>query len=191
MSKGKCPTPGCDKAAERRGYCRNHLYRLEKYGDPLMGNPTPGTLPQWIEAHKNHVGADCLIWPFHRSTDGYARWCINGRGKNVHATMCEHRNGPRPSPRHHAAHTCGKGSAGCVNPQHMEWKTFEENEADKVRHGTRIRGERSPNAKLTEDDVRKIRAAKGKQRDIAKRFGVGQASVWRIRHKITWGHVDG
>jgi len=185
-----CPVPGCLKVAERKGYCRNHLYRLQKYGNPLAGNPTPGTLAQWVMCHKDHNDDECLFWPYHRTAEGYAHWTRDGVGQAVHIFMCEHRNGPRPTPQHHAAHICGKGRDGCVNPAHMMWKTPKENEADKETHGTRLRGERHAKAKLTPEQILAIRKAHGKQRDIAKQFGITQANVWFIKARRTWGHVS-
>lgn len=34
-----CSVEGCDKPVRSRGFCRNHYYRLEKYGDPLGIKP--------------------------------------------------------------------------------------------------------------------------------------------------------
>jgi hypothetical protein len=34
------------------------------------------------------------------------------------------------------------------------------------------------------------RCAPGKQRDIAKQFGITQANVWFIKARRTWGHVS-
>lgn len=54
------------------------------------------------------------------------------------------------------------------------------------------RGERSGTAKLTELQVREIRAraATGEyQRPLAKAFGVTQGVVWHIIHRRTWRHV--
>lgn len=189
--KATCSAEGCERHAVIKGFCRKHLYRFKKYGDPLMGQPTPGTLPKWVEAHKDYPGDDCLIWPFHRTPDGYASWNVNKRGTKVHAFMCQHKNGPKPSPRHHAAHECGNGRRGCVNPNHLSWKTPKENEGDKKRHGTVARGENHGMAILTEERAKAIRCAPGKQRDIAAQYGVAQGTVWNIKNGRTWSHIDG
>ena len=51
------------------------------------------------------------------------------------------------------------------------------------------RGERAGLAKLTERDVRAIRASTETQVAIAKQFGVTQAAVSCIRLRQTWAHV--
>lgn len=50
-------------------------------------------------------------------------------------------------------------------------------------------GEHHGSAKLTEELVRQIRDAKGKQRDIAGQFGVSQRSVGRIIRRENWRDV--
>jgi hypothetical protein len=41
--KKLCAVKGCEKAAEKRGYCRAHHYRLITYGDPEGGGPRRAT----------------------------------------------------------------------------------------------------------------------------------------------------
>ena len=61
-----------------------------------------------------------------------------------------------PTPKHEAAHNCGKGHEGCFGAGCVEWKTHAENVADMVRHGTRLVGDASPGAKLSRDQVAQI-----------------------------------
>jgi hypothetical protein len=54
------------------------------------------------------------------------------------------------------------------------------------------RGERNTRARLTDDDVREIRAALARnetQPAIAKRYGVNQATISSIKLGKTWKHV--
>ena len=52
------------------------------------------------------------------------------------------------------------------------------------------RGERQHLAKLTDQQVREIRAATDKtQRQLAKEYGVNQAGIQRIRTRKLWAHV--
>ena len=71
----------------------------------------------------------------------------------------------------------------------LRWDTPRANAADRDTNGGTARGEESPVAKLTEADVRAIRAACGRQVDIAAQFGVGQTHVSRIRRGEAWAHV--
>lgn len=52
-----------------------------------------------------------------------------------------------------------------------------------------LRGEQNKSAKLTEDDVRAIRASPEKQQALADRYGITQAAVSHIRSRKTWTHV--
>lgn len=103
--------------------------------------------------------------------------------------MCTLAHGKRPSRRHQAAHSCGKSHEGCVHPGHLRWATPQENEADKLLHGTHMRGERNHNAKLTEDDIRLIRSLRGKlsQRAIGEKFHVSEAAIMMIHSGRNWG----
>lgn len=55
-----------------------------------------------------------------------------------------------------------------------------------------LRGERNGYAKLTSADVSEIRAAYDAgevQRELAKRYGVGAATIHRIVHGVTYQHL--
>ena len=171
--------------------CGPHLHRFDRYGDPLAGGPlkTPnGTLLQWIAAHLHHDGVDCLIWPFGEKGGGYGEVRVNGLKVLAHRHMCELVNGPPPSPLHEAAHSCGHGDLGCVHPKHLRWATPAENQADRLLHGTDMRGEKHWQQKLTEADVIAIRALKGAetQRETALRFGVTREMISAIQRRVSW-----
>jgi hypothetical protein len=51
------------------------------------------------------------------------------------------------------------------------------------------RGERHWKAKITEADVRAIRASKGTTRDLAKQFGIAASTISNIRAGVRWKHV--
>jgi 5-methylcytosine-specific restriction protein A len=53
----------------------------------------------------------------------------------------------------------------------------------------RRRGERHPKAKLDEAQVRQIFASSAGQRDLAARFGVDKALIWRIQNGQVWRHI--
>lgn len=112
-----------------------------------------------------------------------------GRGqarRGVHVVVCEAFHGPRPDGME-VAHENGV-KADC-RPANLRWATHADNLADRERHGTLPRGVGHVNAKLTEDDVRAIRAASGSQRSIAARFGISQMNVSFIVRRETWTHI--
>jgi hypothetical protein len=135
-----------------------------------------------------HEGADCLFWPGDKFSNGYARVKINGRARIASRVVCHRVHGDPPTPKHEAAHSCGNGRKGCVNPKHLRWATPQENNLEKYKHGTMPLGERNPSAKLTKTKVIKIRELEGRysKADIARRFGVSDATIHSIHKKETW-----
>lgn len=139
-----CSIPNCGKPVYGHGWCCGHNRRWRLYGSPLGGRTTPGELLRYYtETVLPHADkTNCLAWPFGRSTKGYGKIWIDGRSFIVSRLACEAINGPPPTPEHEAAHNCGKGHEGCVNPLHVRWATRTENFADKLIHGTSNRGAR-------------------------------------------------
>lgn len=183
----KCPVPGCIKDARSGGMCQAHYDRKRRHGDPLGGGTSPGATEAWLDAHQDHDGDDCLVWPFSHNGVGYGQATIQGRATTAHREMCLRRNGPPPSPAHEAAHTCGQGAKGCCNPKHLVWKTRAENQEDRLSHGTDNRGERHYGAKLTAADVVAIRNAHGAMhKDLAEEYGVGRSTITAIITRQTW-----
>ena len=95
-----------------------------------------GAAVAWIFEHLSFSGDECLIWPFRRGETGYGRVRWEGKQRNVSRIVCGLVNGEPPSPEHQAAHSCGNGRGGCANPKHLTWKTPQENQADRLVHGT-------------------------------------------------------
>ncbi len=130
----------------------------------------------------------CWLWTGCVKNTGYGRIQVGRRCVLAHRVSYELHRDPIP-PGMHVLHRCDQ--PGCVNPNHLFLGTHLDNMADREAKGRNnpVRGEAQGTAKLTEADVRKIRAASGKQRDIAKEFGITQANVWSIRARKTWAHA--
>lgn len=186
-----CDVPGCYKPHEARGYCSSHYDKWKKYADPMGGVLTTkaGEPARFLLANVSHNSDECLIWPFSRYASGYGQIAD---GHQAHRKMCILAHGEPPSTKHEAAHSCGKGHEGCVNPRHLRWATPTENQADKVAHGTTNRGERCGAAKLTEAEVRAIRALEGQmtQQGIADKFGVHLMTVNNILRRRNWRWLE-
>lgn len=75
--------------------------------------------------------------------------------------------------------------------ENLAWGTREENMEDMRRHGTLAQGESAVQAKLTEVQVREIRAARGliPQKELAQKYGISQVAVSFIMTRRTWKHV--
>lgn len=73
--------------------------------------------------------------------------------------------------------------------ENLRWGTRKENSKDKEIHGTKIEGSKSPNAKLNEEQVIEIRAAKGSKVEIAKAYGVSDQLIGKIKRREAWSHI--
>lgn len=183
-----CSIPACGKKHYSRGYCRPHYGRFMDHGDPFAGRRPVWTALNWILDHVRHQSDDCLIWPFYRNLNGYARIDTLEIGQGAHRLMCELVHGLAPTDRHETAHSCGRGHEACVNPRHLRWATPKENSADRERHGTVNRGRRNGSAKLSNDQVMSIFAMKGRRSSnkVAREFGISDSSVLAIWKGRKW-----
>ncbi len=88
---------------------------------------------------------------------------------------------------------CHENGDGLDNrPENLRWDTTSNNNLDKDKHGTSLRGERNPRAKMTETKVKRIRAAfiTGTRAVVlAKRYKLSLASVYHIINRKTWSHI--
>jgi len=77
--------------------------------------------------------------------------------------------------------------------ENLCWGTCKENEQDKVKHGTRAKGESHGLSKLTDVKIKIIRYLKDVAHfslsDIAWQFDVNKTTVSRICRKEAWSHV--
>jgi hypothetical protein len=107
----------------------------------------------------------------------------------IHRLVLEAFVGPQP-----------EGMEGCHNDgntdnndvSNLRWDTRLNNHDDKRKHGTLPRGESHSGAKLTEDQVRRIRELIKTgvfQRVVAEEFGISQGTVGCIARRKRWKHV--
>lgn len=131
----------------------------------------------------------CVLWcgATNRPDGGYGVLNVDGVKRYAHRLAWEVRNGSIPAGLH-ILHKCDVPE--CINPDHMRLGTPADNMADKVSKGRQCRGEDRPLAKLTENDVREIRAAEGTLAEIATRFGIKFQTVHKIRSGLSWKHVE-
>lgn len=195
-SSRKCGFSGCEKKHYALGYCSAHHTKLKRHGTPEGVRPTQHGEPMaFLLAALSATSEDCIIWPFARSEKGYARISVtkDGHRKTTLASnvICEMAHGAPPSPDREAAHSCGNGHLACVHPGHVRWKTHAENMAEMMEHGRSTRGEKHPNAKITDDVVREIRGdyKNFTRRELSKIHGISVRHLIRIVSGERWGHV--
>jgi hypothetical protein len=130
----------------------------------------------------------CWNWVGNKNSKGYGYLTYCKKTYRTHRLSWEIHHGPIPGDLF-VLHKCDNPS--CVNPDHLFLGTHRDNMDDMVRKG------RTPNAnrfehKLEEPQVLRIRKmlADGYfMRDIARDFGVHVATIYRIKHSITYKHV--
>lgn len=107
--------------------------------------------------------------------------------------MCIIAHGEPDDPKFDAAHSCGNGHLGCLNPNHLSWKTHKANMADRHEHGTHYMGQQNPRALFTNEQVADIKARLldgeiGNQ--IAKEYGVTRSTIYHMKHGTRWAHIQ-
>lgn len=151
---------------------------------------------QWLHDHKNYPHDYCLIWPFARDPNvGRGSLRVPGKSNWAHRVMCEMVKGPPPTPKHECAHSCGNGHQGCVNPNHLSWKTRSENQIERYR----IHGRGNPNAngnksRFTPEQIEKIRSQHGEFTitKLAEMYGCSYGTIqYYLKYRERRGHAGG
>lgn len=137
--------------------------------------------------------ADCWLWVACEDSTGYgALW--RGKKRHAHREAYEAANGPIPDGLV-VRHRCD--TPLCVNPAHLEPGTQGDNMRDRDRRGRQVapKGEVNGQSKLTESDVRAIRALYVPrspgfgQKALARRYGVAPSAIGQIISRQRWKHV--
>lgn len=144
----------------------------------------------WSKVDKS---GDCWEWTAHRKAAGYGQFVLfKGRFVSAHTVSYALANGPIPAGKV-ICHHCD--NPPCVKPDHLFIGTQSDNAFDSIAKGraNRARGEAQGSARLTEEAVREIRAAKqafGVQQALATQFGVSAHTIADIRARRKWRHVQ-
>lgn len=108
----------------------------------------------------------------------------------VHRLVLHAFVGPPPA-GFECAHLDGNKNNNSLD--NLRWVTRRENHSHKVGHGTAMRGERHPLARLTPEHVRAIRECLrlgAMVAPLAKAFGVTDGTLHRIEQGLTWSHTE-
>ena len=133
----------------------------------------------------------CMDWTGVVNEHGYPmiwfqdKWQLVNRivlahalGRRLHAGMC-------------ALHSCDRPI--CLSPEHLSEGTHMNNMNDRDAKGRVVHGEQHRSAKLTEEDVRTIRAhfERGAytRRQLAQMYGVSRPTIQHIINRTQWRRV--
>lgn len=178
-----CSIDGCSRRHEAHGLCGAHYKRFLKHGDPLIGGPviSPGGPRAFLQKAILHKGNDCLLWPYAKTKEGYGHVTINGRSLLAHRVVLSAWRRASDD-RVVAAHLCGNGHLGCINPQHLAWTSQKENLAHRYIHG-RFRTISNGAARFLEHYGKCYSVV-----ELASALGISIASLedWGAEHGITF-----
>ena len=135
----------------------------------------------WLETQYDLNENGCWVWRGCKGSDGYGMTSWKGRNPKTHRLywLLSGRTIPEGLDMCH-----GPGcSKACFNPEHLRPDTGSANMLDKHRDGTFTQ------AKLTQEQVRAIRADTRTHREIADEYGVARATIARIKTGKQWSWV--
>lgn len=144
----------------------------------------------WTKVNKTET---CWLWTAHKDPDGYGQFLKDGIAKFAHKVswLLAGNEIPEGHVICHAPHEiCG--NRHCVNPAHLRADTKAANNRDMVNDGTSPRGTKNASCKLTENQVRAIRAnsENKSQRELATEFGVSQKTISNIITHQRWSWLS-
>lgn len=115
----------------------------------------------------------------------------NGDGKRIfkaHRLVCEAFHGPAPEGKPEVAHCDGNRANNHYT--NLRWASRQENDRDRVDHGTDPTGERNPRAILTWELVREIRSrfdgSRGQIAALAAEYGLSKGGMAMVCYGRNW-----
>lgn len=139
--------------------------------------------------HGTAKSGECIEWTGAADKDGYGTVKLKGRRVfKAHRLSYTLNIGPVPDGLM-VCHRCD--NTKCVNPDHLFLGTAKDNKTDCVSKRRHVKGsELYWKAKLSEDDVRRIRSDTRSSYDVGPEYGVTPNTVQNVRARRTWKHIE-
>jgi hypothetical protein len=142
----------------------------------------------------------CWLWTAQMNPTGYGAFRMSSDPKagcvGAHRASWMIHRGPIPAGLQ-VCHKCDVRA--CVNPDHLFVGTSSDNMSDAARKGRMNwkpgsvralpRGEHHHASRLTSDAVREIRASPEMGLTLARKYGVTNVTISRIRRRLIWRHI--
>lgn len=129
---------------------------------------------------------ECIRFTGPKDKDGYGISAIQSRKMSAHrASWLLYGNSIAEG--QYLLHTCKHRD--CINPAHLYVGTQKQNVQDQIDAGTFVYGELNGTAKLTEEQVREIRAERMSARYYADKFNLSYHTVWDVLKGRSWKHI--
>ena len=192
MAGRGCSEPGCTGQHTARGFCHRHYRQYLRSGDAERRalNRIYGLTDEQRFWHYVEKGPRCWEWTGYRNAKGYG--VLNLSGERVLAHRMAYQMVAEIPDGMSVLHHCD--NPGCVKFKHLWLGTKADNNADMEAKGRRrngdARGTKNPAARLTEDDIRAIRASTERSVDLAAKYGVSRHNIWAIRRRLYWPHIE-
>ena len=119
----------------------------------------------------------------HALSNNYPNLYKDGKNVRTHRHIYEECFGEIPKGmvvRHKCDNTL------CINPEHLEIGTHQDNIKDKVERNRQSKGEKNGRSKLTKEQVLQIRKDKRMGKEIAKDYNVSEATISLIKNNKMW-----
>ena len=124
----------------------------------------------------------CWNWLGKKMPNGYGRINLGSKYQYAHRISWFLKHGEFP--KQFACHKCDNRS--CVNPDHLFEGNAKDNTTDAIRKNRLATGEKHGLTRITIDQAREIKSSSENQHKMAKRFGISQGQVSRIRRGLDW-----
>jgi hypothetical protein len=162
VANGRCSVCGWRPVDKRRSLTYNKAMKRAFWEKVDKNGPVPDVRPEL---------GPCWLWQGSKNDRGYGQAWVYDHVRYAHAASWEAEHGPVP-PGRQLDHLCRRPL--CVRPSHLEPVTAAENMRRSIR------------TKLTADQVAEIRTSGESNSAVARRLGVSNSHVCRIRQGLVW-----